>query len=122
MSLDSVRSSPRFKKRLWTVSDFAAWVGISRKCALALLKQLNTETGGMLLRTSGGKRPAYTFFVASLAKAKPEVFERIEGLETRVDRLEEQMDDRVSRERLIASQVGANTRDIVRLKARRPAA
>jgi hypothetical protein len=109
------------KKRLWNVADFAAWCGISHKQALSLLKQLNAETGGMLLRTSGGKKPEYTFFVAALAKVKPEIFERVDSLEARVDLLEEQMSERVVRERQIASQVGANSRDIVKLQ-RRPRA
>lgn len=110
------------KKRLWNVADFAAWVGISHKQALTLLKQLNAETGGMLLRTGTGKRPEYTFFVAALAKVKPEVFERVDSLESRVDALEEHMTERVTRERQMASQIGQNTRDIVRLKAARKAA
>lgn len=109
------------KKRLWNVSDFALWCGIGHKQALSLLKQLNAETGGMLLRTGNGKRPEYTFFVAALAKVKPEVFERVDSLEARVDNLEEQMSERVLRERQIASQVGANSREIVKLQ-RRPRA
>jgi hypothetical protein len=110
------------KKRLWNVSDFAEWIGVPRKAALALLKQLNTETGGMLLRTGTGKRPTYTFLVGALAKAKPEVFERVESLEGRVEQLEEHMAERVRREKLIAAQTGENTREIARLRTRRAAA
>lgn len=111
------------KKRLWTVADFAAWVGIPHAQALALLKQLNAESGGMLLRTKpGAKKPEYTFFVAALAKVKPEVFERVDSLESRVDALEEEMSERVRRERQLASQVGANTREIVKLQRRPKAA
>lgn len=110
------------RKRLWSVADFATWVGIRHKAALALLKQLNAETGGMLLRTAGGKRPTYTFFVAALAKAKPEVFERIEGIEAQVEGLNEAMAERVRRERLLAQQVGQITRDVAKLSRRRQAA
>jgi len=109
------------KKRLWNVADFAAWVGISHKQALSLLKQLNAEAGGMLLRSGTGKKPEYTFFVAALAKVKPEIFERVDSLESRVDALEDQMEERVTRERQLAAAIGQNTRDIVKL-ARRPKA
>ena len=60
-------------------------------------------------------------FVAALAKVKPEIFERVDSLEARVDSLEEQMSERVLRERQIASQVGQNTREIGKLQ-RRPRA
>lgn len=111
----------RFRKRIWDVGDFAAWMEISHKSALALLKTLNTECGGMLLRTTGGKRPTYTFFVGSLKRSKPEIFERIESLEGRVEQLEEQMSERTRREKLIAVQTSENTRKIAKLEIKRAA-
>lgn len=110
------------KKRLWNVRDFAEWIGIPRKSALALLKQLDKETGGMLLRTGSGKRPTYTFLVGALARAKPEIFERVASLEGRVEQLEEHMAERVRRERMLAVQTGENTREIAKMARRRAAA
>lgn len=110
------------KKRLWTVADFAAWLGIKRKPALALLKRLDEELGSTLLMTSKGKKPEYTFFPALLAKAKPEIFERVEGLEMRVNELEERVGEISATQRRAIAQMGQNSRDIVRLQSRRPAA
>jgi molybdenum-dependent DNA-binding transcriptional regulator ModE len=105
------------RKRLWTVADFAAWMGISPKQARAMLKRLDQEVGGMLLIKSGGRKPEYTFFPAVLAKSKPELFERFESLEGRVADIETKIDSLEYRQGVIASQTSQNSRDISRIKS-----
>lgn len=102
--------APLRKKRIWTVTDFATFMGVSSKSARAILKRLDREVGGMLLRKSEGKKPEYTFFPAMLAKAKPEVFERLETIESRVDEIEAEIETLRREQRMIVSQVGSNTR------------
>jgi TolA-binding protein len=55
-------------------------------------------------------------------KLHPELFDRIESLEGRVEDLEEELSETRAHQKRIVSQVGQNTRDIDRLKQRRPAA
>lgn len=106
------------RKRLWTVTDFAVFMGISSRQARALLKRLDAETGGMLLLKSGGKKPEYTFFPAVLAKVKPEAFERIATIEERVSALESQVDGLRKDQRMIVAQTGQNSRDIIKLRTK----
>lgn len=95
---------------------------LSHRQARELLKRLNEEVGGTLLRTTGGKKPEYTFFPAVLAKAKPEVFERLESLEEKVENLLEWREEQDGRTKRIVAQTGQNTRDIARIRSRERAA
>jgi hypothetical protein len=104
------------RKRLWTVSDFATWMGLTRKPAFALLKALDEELGGTLLRKSTGKKPEYSLIPALLAKSKPELFERVHGLELRIQSLEEWREEVDSTQRRTVAQVGYVTRCIEKLK------
>lgn len=110
------------KKRVWKVSDFAAWVEISHKSAKSVLLCLDAELGGLLLRQSSGTNRGYWFFPAMLAKAKPELFEHIESLEQRLDDLEDAFSTMKTDQKRIVSQVGQNSRDVDRLKRTRRAA
>lgn len=111
------------RKSLWTVGDFAAYAGISARQARRMLVAFDRELGGMLLRPSKGSNRRYSFFWAALAKHCPDAFvdDPIETL-TRTDRLEDRVDVAEVSLRAIAAQTGQNTRDIVRLRTRRPAA
>jgi len=109
------------RKRLWTVRDFAEFMGLSAKQARALLKKLNEEVGGMLLRSSGGRKPEYTLFPGSLKKAFPDLFVRLETLEARVDQIEERQEQTQQDLRRVAQQVGQLTRQVARLQSRRAA-
>lgn len=104
------------RKRLWTVTDFATWMGITRKPAMALLRALDTELGGVLLRKSNGKKPEYSFVPALLAKAKPELFEKIVSLEIRVDEHDERIEALEGSSRRTISQVGYVTRCVEKLR------
>lgn len=107
------------RKRVWTVADFAEFLGIPPSTAKALLLRLDEELNGTLLIRSAGVNRRYQFFPALLAKAKPEIFERVESLEARVEQLADAQDALRTSQTMIAQQVGHNTRDIARLKARR---
>lgn len=109
-------------KRVWTVADFAEWMGVPHRQARTILKRLNAELGGLLLQTNGGKKPEYTFLPSALAKAKPEIFERVQSLAVRVDELEETVESLRAAQKLIASQTAQNTRDIAKSRKARAAA
>lgn len=110
------------RKRMWTVTDFATFMGITPRQARAMLKRLDAETGGMLLLKSGGKKPEYTFFPATLAKVKPEAFERMETLDARISTVEAQLESLRREQRMIVAQTGQNSRDISRIRAKDRAA
>lgn len=108
-----------FDKPLWTVGDFAKHLGTPHRTARTLLKRLDNELGGTLLIRSGtGNERRYTFCPATLAKAKPEFFERILSLEARISRLEDAHDESVEYRELMVSQIRKNSRDIARLESR----
>lgn len=106
------------RKRIWTPSDFAEWLGgeTSRKKALRILKQLDVELGGTLLKRSGVLKPEYTFSPSQLSRARPDLFERIEGIDLRVTELEEELGEVKAQQKRLALQTGANTRDIASLR------
>lgn len=112
------------RKRVWTPSDFAEWLGgdTSRKVALRMLKQLDRELGGTLLIRTGTKKPEYSFVPAYLARMKGEYFERFEGLDLRVSELEEELGEVKAQQKRLALQTGVNTRDIANLRAGKRAA
>lgn len=63
--------TPRLRrKRVWDVADFAEHMQLSHWQAKALLKRLDEELHGMLLRKSGGKNRRYSFFPALLFKER----------------------------------------------------
>jgi len=105
------------RKRLWTVADFAIFLGegTSPWKARTLLKRWNRESGGKLLMTSDGSvNRLYEFAPAVLMKLHPEIFDRIENLEARVDELEEGVGEIRARQRRLGSQVGQNSADIAK--------
>lgn len=109
------------KKREWTVADFAEHMRISHWQAKTRLQRINDECGGMLLIPSRGKNRGFTFYRASLAKAKPELFEPIDALTERVDDLETKIEDIFDRQRRLADQVGYTTREVARIRRGRAA-
>lgn len=105
------------RKALWRVSDFAAYVGISRERARRALLRYNVELGDMLLRPTSRTNRGYTFFWAALAKHAPAAFlEDPLEQQRRVDVLEDLVSELSQSHRIIAVQTGANTRAIERVK------
>lgn len=111
--------SPLARKREWTVADFAEHMHLSHWQAKQRLLAIDREVGGMLLRPSRGKNRGFTFLKSALMKAKPELFEPIVVLTERVDEIEDKIGDMHIAQRMVAQQVGHNTRDIARLRADR---
>lgn len=109
---------PLRKKRIWTVADFADFAGWHFLRARRFLIRMNDRHGGKLFLPRGGTNRPYEFYVATLAKLEPDLFEPIESLEMRVEELEESVSESRADQRRIASQVGQNTRDIARMRAR----
>gem|GEM_PF-2916847 len=117
------------KKRIWTVTDFArhaygaeefdANPDAARRRALRFLKRLDARHGGQILIAGPGTNREYTFFAAVLWRLEPDLFNPIESLEFRVEALEEGIGGVSSAQRMLASQVGQNTRDIAKLRAGR---
>jgi len=104
------------QKQIWTVGDFAAVMKVSHWQARELLKRLDEEMGGLLLRRSRGNNRQYTFFSAALLKSKPEVLERVRDMSARVATVEERLDEQADLLRRVVAQTGANTREIHQLK------
>ena len=102
-------------KRLWTIADFAEHAGISVSQARRLLKRLDDELEGKLLLRSSGTNRRYTFVRAALARARPEYFAPVESLEERIDVLEELVAEVRRSQKIIATQVGQNTRGLERV-------
>lgn len=107
------------KKRLWTAADFAEFLGggITPRAARELLKRWDAESGGKLLIPTTGTNRLFRFAPAMLLKLHPEIFDRVESLEGRVEELEEQLGDVKARQKRIVAQVGQNTRDIAKHSA-----
>ena len=117
-SRKALRRKPR-----WTVSDFAAYMGLSHKQAREQLKRYNEALGGMLLRTTDGTNRRYTLFWAALAKHDPDAFlEDPIDQQRRIDALEDGMGEIVAHQKIITAQVGQNTRDVAKLRRTRTAA
>lgn len=114
--------SKLLRKRLWTTGDFAEWMGVSPKVARALLKRLDAEVGGMLLRTDGEKNPKFRLCPAVLFRAKPELREKLHNLTDRVERCEDAQEATSTKVAIIAAQVAQNTRDIAKMRTRSKAA
>lgn len=110
------------RKRIWNVADFAEFTGLSHKAAKSRLKTYNDAMSGMLLIPSRGANREYTFIVAQLAKAFPDLFESIESLEMRVDEVEDAVDDLRMQHRIVVNAVGQMTRDIAKIRTARKAA
>lgn len=117
-------------RRYWTVADFALFAGVTYDVAKARLQTYNTQLGGLLLIPSKGKNRKYTFLPALLARAIRDgrlleavgLFEPVDSLEMRVDGHEDQIGDLHTSLRMLASQTGANTREISKLRRRQSAA
>jgi len=111
------------RQRIWTPSDFAAWMGggMSRKEALRMLKKINREVGGKLLNESGEVKPEFWFCAARLSKLRPEFFAPTdpEATEAAIERFAEELGEVVAEQRRLALQTGENTRGIRDEKARR---
>ena len=110
------------RKRIWTVADFAAFTKQPHRSALRLLKQLNTQLGGMLLRASAGKKPEYTLFPGQLAQLAPDFMRDWQNHDTRITSVEERLFQVEGAARRLAAQTASNTRDIVQLRNRKRAA
>jgi hypothetical protein len=113
--------TPLAKKRLWSVEDFAEWLGCSKKEARRILKSENAELGGKLILVTKGSRGSFRFLVARLFAEKPEYALTIESLKSDVETLKEGHDDLLTRVNATMRQCGQNTRDIAHLRARRKA-
>ena len=109
------------RKRIWNVGDLALYLGKSPEATRARLEPIDREVHGMLLKRIGGS-VGWEFAVVTLAKAWPELFEPIESLEIRVEALEDGQDTLRAEHRQIASQVGQNTRDVAKMRAKSRAA
>lgn len=122
-------AAPR-KARVWTVADFARHVfGCKGEPSAALhlkarrmLRRLNAKHGGRLLIPSAGTNRAYTLTPATLARLEPDLFAPIESLELRLEEVEEDLGELKATTRRAVLQVGQNTRDIARMRARPSAA
>lgn len=106
------------KKRIWTVADFAEFMSCSKWQARQLLKTYDREMKGMLIVRSDrdGSNRTFRFYPSQLARAFPQIFERVEGLGMQVDAIEDRVSELHQSQRVIVSQVGQNTRDIAKLK------
>ena len=105
------------RKRLWNVADFALFLGggTSHRQAKRLLLRWDRESGGRLLTPSEGRvNRRYEFAPAVLMKLHPEIFDRIESLEARVDELEEGVGELRGRQKRLGLQVGQNSADIAK--------
>jgi hypothetical protein len=105
------------RRALWTVADFARYLGVSHWQAKTALLRYNVALGGTLLRSSTGTNRGYTFFWALLAKHDESAFldDPIEQ-QQRVDVLEDLVGDIRRSMQVIAAQTGHNTRDIIALR------
>ena len=114
--------TPRIRSRIWTVADFAAFTNTTHRAALRLLKQLDAQLGGMLLRASTGKKPEYTLFPGQLAQLAPEFMADWQNHDTRITGVEERLYQLEGAQRRLAAQTTSNTRDIAVIRNRKRAA
>jgi len=77
---------------------------------------------GRLLTVSKGANRKYTFYPAQLAKAFPQIFDRVDNLGIDVAEHDDQIDELFQSVRTIAAQTGQNTRDIAKLRRARDVA
>lgn len=121
MSSPEIRKKLR-RKALWTVGDFAIYMGgdMTHKQALAQLKRYDEELGGRMFRRTRGTNRRYMFFWAALAKHDPDAFvdDPIE-MQQRMDIVEDTVGEMKIHQRNLAAQTGQNTRDISRLQQRK---
>jgi hypothetical protein len=105
------------------MSEVAAMMGWSRKRTVRQLEAIDREVGGMLLIKRGdGAGRRYYVTKAALRRVCPDWFEVVVNLVDRVAALEESAKDSETRLNLVAHQVGSNSREIARLKTKRPEA
>lgn len=104
------------RKRIWTVTDFAAFLGegVSKWQAREMLKRWDRESGGRLLMKTEGVNRLFRFAPSVLVKLHPEIFDRVESLEIRVEELEEGLGELRAHTKRIVGQVGQNTRSIAK--------
>jgi len=114
--------TPRIRSRIWTVADFAAFTNTTHRAALRLLKQLDAQLGGMLLRASSGKKPEYTLFPGQLAQLAPDFMADWKNHDTRITGVEERLYQIEGAHRRLAAQTASNTRDVAALRSRKPRA
>jgi hypothetical protein len=105
-------------KRIWTVDDFAEFLGggCSQYQARERLKTYDTAMSGMLLIVSKGANRKYTFYPAHLARAFPGVFEPFEGLGVQVAEHGDKIEELYQRDRQITARLGEVTRENAKLK------
>lgn len=111
------------RKAFWRISDFARYMGMSHWQAKATLQRYDEALGGMLLRKSRGSNRLFGFYWAALAKHDGDAFVD-DPLETqsRVDALEDEVEELAQKTKILGAQTGANTRQIARLGSRRRSA
>jgi hypothetical protein len=104
---------------VWTVGDFAKFCGVTPHIARRMLADFDREMGGALLSARTGS-VGWTFIPAQLRKhpRAKHLFEPLGSVEKRLDDLEEAENRNQIEHRQIASAVGQNTRDIIKLRAR----
>jgi len=112
---------------VWTVADFAthAYSDDSEAACLRarrFLKRLDTKHRGRLLIPSRGTNRAFVFYPSVLARLEPDLFTPVESIEFRLDAVEDDVAEVRRHQRIIASSVGQNARDIARLRTQRPVA
>jgi len=83
------------------------------------LLRLNRACGGRLLVPSVAPNRRFTLSLSALRRCAPDMFETIEDVSAQVEALLETTASIETKFDLIASQTGANTRDIAGLKSRR---
>lgn len=105
------------RKSLWRVADLARYMGESQQVARRVLQRYNAALGGMLLRPSKGRCRVYTFLWRPLAAHDPGMFlDDPLDAQAKLDEVEDIARATQQAQRMIANQVGENSRDISRLK------
>lgn len=107
----------RQKMRIWSVSQFAEHLGITHRQARERLKRLDAKHGGKVLLPSCGANRRYTVVVAALRRLEPDYFAPVEDVESRLEQMEETLDEVRRHLRMLGAQVGQNSRDIARRRA-----
>lgn len=105
------------------MAEVAMMLGWTRRRTVRLLETIDAEVGGMLLTKRGtGSGRRYTVTKAALRRVMPDWFESVENLSSRVDALEDAQKTEIVRLNVVSAHVGTLTRDVSRLKIKRPQA
>jgi hypothetical protein len=107
-----------FRKRIWDVADFAAFLGggCSHWQAKERLQTYDRAMSGMLLIASKGANRKYTFYHSQLAKAFPALFLSLDNLGVKVDDHDDKIGELYQRDRAIGAKLRENAAEIAKLK------